>query len=70
MRVLKREFGAVDEGELAGPYSDHKFLKVGKLHFGLIIDCVYDWLDLYARDVSDKPAMESFVARLFEALNG
>src|SRR4051794_30754192 len=47
IRVLKCEFGAVEQGELVGPYSVHKYLDVGGLRMGLILDDV-DSLDLYA----------------------
>jgi hypothetical protein len=68
MRTLQRDFGAVEEGQLVGPYSLHKYLEVEGLHFGLILDDP-DELVLYVRDKRDVPAMELFVAKLLEALN-
>src|SRR5258706_12230099 len=65
MQVLKREFGAVEKGELRGPYSVHKFLDVNGLRIGIILDSP-DELDLYATDDRDKAKMESFIASLFE----
>ncbi len=59
----------MEEGQLLGPYSVHKYLKVGGLRLGLILDSP-DWLDLYARDERDKPAMDSFVTLLLDSLNG
>jgi hypothetical protein len=69
MRVLSSGFGAVEEGELLGPCSVHKYLKVGGLRLGLALDSP-DWLDLYGKDERDKPAMGSFVTLLLASLNG
>ena len=69
MGVLECEFSAVEKGELLGPYSVHKYLKVRGLRIGLILDSPV-WLDLYARDERDKAAMESFITKLLHALNG
>ena len=68
MQFLKSEFGAVETGQLTGPYSLHKHLNVCGLHFGLILDDP-DELDLYARNIEDNPAMGPFVRRLVAALN-
>lgn len=68
MRVFKREFGAVEAGQLLGPYSVHKYLEVEELRIGLILDSP-DWLDLYATDESKLPTMESFIRRLLYVLN-
>lgn len=68
MSVLKRRFGAVETGELAGPYSIHKYVSANGISFAIILDWP-DCLDLYARDERDVPGLESFVARVLEALN-
>jgi hypothetical protein len=68
MSVLKRQFGAVETGELAGPYSVHKYVSANGVSFAIILDSP-DWLDLYARDQRDVPALERLVAQLLEALN-
>ena len=69
MDILKRDFGVVETGQLVGPYSSHYYLQIASLCFAIILDDP-DSLDLYARDKRDKPAMELFVARLLDALNG
>ena len=69
LEILKRDFGVVETGQLVGPYSVHKYLQAASLCFAVILDDP-DSLDLYARDKRDKPAMELFVARLLDALNG
>jgi hypothetical protein len=69
VEVLKRRFGAVETGELAGPYSIHKFFEVRQLRLGIILDSP-DWLDIYAQDQRDTPAIASLVAELVAALNG
>src|ERR1043166_6842085 len=68
MSVLKCQFGAVETGKLAGPYSVHKYVSAKKLSFGIILDSP-DCLDLYARDQRDVADFERFVARLLKALN-
>jgi hypothetical protein len=68
MSVLKRHFGAVETGELAGPYSVHKYVSANGFSFGIILDSP-DWLDLYARDQQDVAGFEGLVTRLLEALN-
>jgi hypothetical protein len=69
VRVLKREFGAVEESHLLGPYSVHKYFNLDGFRLGVILDTP-DWLDLYARDERDRSAMDSFVAQLLSSLNG
>jgi hypothetical protein len=61
-------FNAVETGELAGPYSVHKYVSANGLYFGIILDWP-DWLDLYARDQRHVPGLETLVAELLEALN-
>ncbi len=68
MSVLKRHFGAVETGELAGPYSVHKYVSANGLTFGIILDSP-DWLDLYSRDQRDVAGFERLVTQLLEALN-
>lgn len=68
MAVLKRQFGAVETGELAGPYSVHKYVSANGLSFGIILDSP-DMLDLYARDQRDVAGFETLVTRLLETLN-
>jgi hypothetical protein len=69
IQVLTSQYGAVDAGELAGPYSFHKYLEVGGLRIGVIMEWP-DWLDLYVVEKADVPAMESLVSRLLDTLNG
>lgn len=68
MELLKRKFGAVEINEMVGPYSVHKYLRIERLCFGLILDSP-DWLDLYANDACDVPALESLVTQVLKALN-
>jgi hypothetical protein len=68
MRVLVDRFGAVDDGELLGPYSLHRYVKVGDLRLGIILD-EPEWLFLYETEGTKMEAMASFVTRLLEALN-
>jgi hypothetical protein len=68
VELLKRQLGAVETGELLGPYSVHKFLKVWGLRVGLVLEWP-DWLDLYAEDQRDTPALASLVAEALVALN-
>ena len=68
LQVLRGRFGAVDDGELIGPYSIHRYLKVEGLRVGIVLD-VLEWLDLYATEASQKEAMSLFVTKLLEALN-
>jgi hypothetical protein len=68
MSVLKRQFGAVETGQLSGPYSVHKYVSANGISFAIILDSP-DWLDLYARDQRDVPALERLVTQLLEALN-
>jgi hypothetical protein len=67
--VLKVGFGAVETGEFCGPYSIHKYLKIGKFNFGLILEDP-EMLHLFARDECDKQVMGDLVTKLLEALNG
>jgi hypothetical protein len=69
VRVLTSGFGAVAEGQLSGPGSLHKYFNVAGLRFGVSLDWP-DWLDLYALEECDKPAMGAFVGQLLKALNG
>jgi hypothetical protein len=69
LQVLKKEFGAVEDGALNGPYSIHQYMKVDNLRFGIVIE-VPEWLDLYAAEQHDVGAMASFVAKLLDTLNG
>lgn len=66
--VLKREFSAMETGELQGPYSVHKYLDVAGLVIGLILDSA-DELELYARDERDRRVMDSFIGKLLNRLN-
>jgi hypothetical protein len=68
MRVLMGHFDALQEGELLGPYSVHKYLAVDGLRVGMILD-EPDSIDLYALDKGDAPAMASFIKMLLEVLN-
>jgi hypothetical protein len=68
MSVLKRQFGAVETGELAGPYSVHKYVSASGISFAIILDSPGS-LDLYPRDERDEPGLESLLARVLEALN-
>ncbi len=68
MELLKRTFGAEEVGELRFPYAIHKYLKVQNFCLGLILDSP-EWLDLYARDERDIPALEPFVYKVVAALN-
>jgi hypothetical protein len=68
LQLLKEQFGAVETGQLVGPYSVHKYLKVEGLCLGLILDSP-DWLDLFTENQGDTPALESFVAKVLDALS-
>ena len=68
MDVLKREFGAMETGELCGPNSIHKYLQIGTLNFGVILDHP-EMLHLFARNDCKKQAMGDLVTRLLETLN-
>jgi hypothetical protein len=68
MRVLVDRFGAVGDGELIGPYSVHRYVKVGDLRLGIILDEPW-FLSLFAADRSQQDALASFVPRLVEAMN-
>lgn len=66
--ILKKEFGAVEAGELVGPYSVHKYLRVAGVTVGIILDSP-DWLDLYVKNSSDLPALETLVNQVLAKLN-
>ena len=68
MRVLVERFGAVGYDELIGPYSIHRFVKVGDLHLGIILDEPM-FLSLFTAERSQQDALASFVPRLLEAMN-
>jgi hypothetical protein len=68
MRVLVDRFGAVNDGELIGPYSIHRYLKVGDLRLGIILDEPM-FLSLFAAEGSQQDELASFVPRLLEAMN-
>jgi hypothetical protein len=69
LRVLKGRFGAVEDGELAGPYSIHQYMRLGGLRFGIVIEDP-ELLSLYAKEEPHKGALASLVPRLLDALNG
>jgi len=66
--ALTAKFGAVEAGELIGPYSVHKYFNVEGFCLGVILDSP-DWLDLYAKESDDAPAVESFIPKILDALN-
>lgn len=68
LRVLKGRFGAVEDGELAGPYSIHQYMRLGVLRFCVVIEDP-ELLSLYAKEEPHEGAMASFVAQLLDALN-
>ncbi|MCE9561109.1 MAG: hypothetical protein K8U57_03545 [Planctomycetes bacterium] len=68
VRVLVDRFGAVGDGELLGPYSIHRYVKVGGLRLGIILD-EPEWLSLFATEPSQRDALASFVPKLLEAMN-
>ena len=53
MRVLVDRFGVVGDGELIGPYSVHRYVKVGDLRLGIILDEPW-FLSLFAADRSQQ----------------
>lgn len=68
MAVLKRDFGAVERGELKGPYSVHKFVSAKGFVFGILLDSP-DWLDLLPINPFRVTGFETLVTQLLEALN-
>jgi hypothetical protein len=68
LEVLSRSFRAQNRGELVGPYSVHQFFKAEGLDFVVILDDL-GFLDFYAKDQRDTPALESLMNRLLTALN-
>lgn len=68
LRALRREYDAVECGELLGPYSVHRFVQVGDVRLGIILESP-EWIDIYAVDNRQEAAAEAIVARLVNALN-
>ncbi|WP_439630090.1 hypothetical protein [Gemmata sp.] len=67
-RVLRVRFGAVDDGELFGPYSIHRYMKVAGLRLGIVLDSP-ERLDLYTTEATHQDALAVFVPTFLEALN-
>lgn len=68
LRVLRDRFGAAGDGELLGPYSLTRYVKVGGLRLGIEIDSP-GWLGLYTTEATQTDALASLVPTLLEAMN-